>query len=204
MGSFYFKNYFQHSYKELLLLIFLILVSGIIFASLAYFIEIEEVCSVLLERSSNPPQRISIISNDRVLVSRQFRLPSTGSWSRWPLSDTETSTPRRLLARFDNRGHPLLLGLKHCVSQLVGSLCLKTKNNIWAVSQTKTISQLVGSLCAVAGVLVLSLPIPIIAQVSFNSLLCKRDSLTNPSLVLEFWGIPHGDEQEEQVKTKHV
>lgn len=33
----------QHSYKELLLLIFLILVSGIIFASLAYFIEIEEV-----------------------------------------------------------------------------------------------------------------------------------------------------------------
>lgn len=31
----------QHSYKELLLLIFLILVSGIIFASLAYFIEID-------------------------------------------------------------------------------------------------------------------------------------------------------------------
>ena len=33
----------QHSYKELLLLIFLIGVSGVIFASLAYFIEIEEV-----------------------------------------------------------------------------------------------------------------------------------------------------------------
>ena len=57
-GASILKKTNQHSYKELLLLIFLILVSGIIFASLAYFIEIEEVCFVLLERSCIP-QRIS-------------------------------------------------------------------------------------------------------------------------------------------------
>merc|ERR1711953_1001609 len=89
----------QHSYKELLLLIFLILVSGIIFASLAYFIEIEE---------------------DSGFTS----IPAALYWV----------------------------------------VITMTTVGYGDIYPTSPLGKLVGSLCAVAGVLVLSLPIPIIAQ----------------------------------------
>jgi len=58
----------------------------------------QEESQVLPKGISNEPY------DKRILVSPQSRLRSTGLWSRWQPSDTETSTPRRLLARFD-RNH---------------------------------------------------------------------------------------------------
>ena len=120
--------------------------------------------------------------DDRIRVSHQSLLLSTGWWSPWQPSDTETSSPRHLSARFDDA--------------------------YWTLDPLlpwfETLYQLVGSLCAVAGVLVLSLPIPIIAQVSFNLFLCKQDSLIGAPLFLEFWGFPYGDKQEKQVRNKNL
>ena len=88
----------KHSYKELLLLVFLIVISGFIFASLTYFIEMD---------------------NEAGFTS----IPTAFYWV----------------------------------------VVTMTTVGYGDISPTSGVGKLVGSMCAIAGVLVLSLPIPIIA-----------------------------------------
>ena len=188
----------QHSYKELLLLIFLILVSGIIFASLAYFIEIEEVLW------SYSTIAWPIWNNLRTLVLPQFQLPCTGWWSPWPLSATVTSIPPPLLARYELIIPDICQFWYTTVKVHLYKLWIWYCQTVFFPSWDHTIFSPAGRISVRCS----WRPRPL----SSYSYHCSgffhylylgfakaKMDFCNKSFSSELWGFPHGDQQEKQV-----